>query len=106
MASESNVYDKLIDFQIFQLIQEQMNLSTKKYGLDQLSEKVRFITYALINLDKSKKEFYEKIDFDVSLDQLDPLIALNIRVWGINDLIPAIMLAEQKELELKSNKQT
>lgn len=87
-----------------QLIEELMLLSAEKCGVDQFSEKVRDITYALVNKDIARKAFYEKMAFNVFLDRLDPLIALNIRVKGIHDLSEAITVAKQEEAKLRNRK--
>lgn len=87
-----------------ELLQELMLLSAEKCGIEQFSESIREITYALVNIDNQKKEFYENIAFNVFLDRIDPLIAINIRIKGITDLGEAITVAKQQEIKLKNRR--
>uniref|UniRef100_A0A2A4JG12 Retrotransposon gag domain-containing protein n=1 Tax=Heliothis virescens TaxID=7102 RepID=A0A2A4JG12_HELVI len=85
-----------------QIVQELMQTKLDNLELKAFADKIRDLTYTLINLDLSKKDYYEKIATNVFLDQLTPLVALSVRVQGTDSLEQTILLALQEDLNLKN----
>lgn len=87
-----------------QIVQELMNVRKDKSTIESFSEKIRELTYTLINLDQTKKEYYEKMAINVFLDQLDSILALSVRVQNATSLEQTIVLAKQEDLKLKNKR--
>lgn len=88
-----------------QLINELMHSTKDKLSIEAFADKVRELSCALINLDPSKRELYEKMAIEVFLEQLDPIVALSIRFKGDVELETAIAIARQEELKNRIKKQ-
>lgn len=84
------------------LIQELNNVHKNRMDLETFGDKIRELTYTLIGLDSSKREFYENMGMSVFIGQLSPLLSLSIRMQSPNNLEHAITLAIQEDLKLKT----
>lgn len=68
-----------------------MNIRKDNLTIDTFSEKIRELTYTF-NLDKTKKDYNEKMAF---LDQLDSILSLSVRVQTATSLEQTIVLAKR-----------
>lgn len=82
-----------------ELTQELIKLNRNKDNLEIFSDKIRELTYSLINCGSQKSDYYEKMAISVLLDQVHPMISIMVRTQNPSNLEEVISLVKLEELK-------
>lgn len=82
-----------------ELTQELIKLNKNRDSIELFSEKIRELTYSLINRGTQKTSYYEKMAISVLLEQIHPMISIMVRTQNPTSLEDVISLAKQEEIK-------
>lgn len=82
-----------------ELTQDLIKLNRNRDSIEIFSEKIRELTYSLINHGTQKTLYYEKMAISVLLEQIHPMISIMVRTQNPKSLEDVISLVKQEEVK-------
>lgn len=87
-----------------QLVHALTHVTRDNTSLEAFGDRIRVLMTALITADPDHLTQYEQIALETFLKNLNPIIALSIRIKHVENLDQAVILAKQEEVDLRARR--